>query len=66
MKGNTEISQNSRPNFCDEDGAAFLVRCPECEKENYVLNVPSGICTWCDYNLNNHKVILSKPKTETP
>ena len=32
-----------------ENGNFFMVRCPKCEKENYALNVASGICTWCGY-----------------
>lgn len=32
-----------------------LVRCEECDKENYAMNVLSGICTWCGYNINEEK-----------
>lgn len=28
-------------------GQIFLVRCPKCQRENYIPNVASGICTWC-------------------
>ena len=28
----------------------LLLRCPKCGKENYVMNVLSGICTWCGYD----------------
>ncbi len=28
----------------------LLIRCPECGKENYALNVITGICTWCGYD----------------
>jgi len=35
-----------------ESGKLCLIRCPECQQENYVLNVMSGCCTWCDYNAN--------------
>lgn len=28
----------------------LLLRCPRCGKENYVLNVTKGICTWCGYD----------------
>lgn len=28
----------------------LLIRCPKCGKENYALNVLSGICTWCGYD----------------
>lgn len=29
-----------------------LVKCPECEGENYACNVLIGICTWCGFNIN--------------
>lgn len=30
-----------------------LLRCPECGKENYALNVSSGICAWCGWDMNS-------------
>lgn len=30
----------------------FLIICPKCKRENYAINVASGICTWCLYNAN--------------
>jgi ssDNA-binding Zn-finger/Zn-ribbon topoisomerase 1 len=30
-----------------------LVRCPACRKENYAMNVSSGICTWCPFDANH-------------
>lgn len=36
----------------EENGTLGLERCPECKKENYALNVFSGICTWCGFNAN--------------
>jgi ribosomal protein L37E len=29
-----------------------LIKCPVCNRENYALNVTTGICTWCGFNLN--------------
>jgi hypothetical protein len=29
-------------------------RCPECKRENYALNVLSGICTWCGWDVNKN------------
>ena len=29
-----------------------LIRCPECERENYAMAVTSGVCAWCSYDLN--------------
>lgn len=39
-----------------ENGQAYLVRCPKCGRENYALNVASGICTWCGYDANKENV----------
>ena len=39
------------------DGKSYLVRCPECTRENYAPNVSLGICTWCGYDLNKTKII---------
>ena len=33
-------------------GTIGLIRCPLCGKENYAMNVSSGICTWCPFNAN--------------
>ncbi len=34
----------------DGDKTIALVRCPICEKENYMMNVLSGWCTWCGFD----------------
>lgn len=57
---NVTLTTTSAPNFCDEDGRAFLVQCPACDMENYTMNVSIGICTWCGYDLNEHKKIKIK------
>ena len=49
---NIILTETSSPNFIDEKGQVYLVRCPECKKENYSANVASGICTWCSFDLN--------------
>ncbi len=36
----------------DNSDKKALVRCPECHRENYALNVLSGVCTWCGFNIN--------------
>lgn len=45
--------QDRPPNFRSDDGRLYLVRCfactPERGKENYALNVSSGVCTWCGW-----------------
>ena len=33
-------------------GQAFLVRCPECGRENYQMAVATGVCCWCGYDAN--------------
>lgn len=35
-----------------EEGKAYLVRCPKCEKENWAMAVASGQCCWCVYDAN--------------
>lgn len=44
--------------FKKEDGSLALVKCPNCLKENYALNVLTGICTWCGYDVNKNKEII--------
>ena len=34
------------------DDKHALVNCPECHKENYAVNVLSGVCTWCGFDIN--------------
>lgn len=29
-----------------------LEKCPACERENYNLNVMTGQCTWCPWNVS--------------
>lgn len=40
--------------FTNDNKTTALIRCPECGRENYVLNVASGQCTWCPFNANKH------------
>lgn len=30
-------------------GEIHLRRCPLCNRENYILNISTGVCTWCGY-----------------
>lgn len=39
-------------NFRLDCGKRALVRCEECHNENYAINVLTGICTWCGYDIN--------------
>ena len=43
-----------------KDNRIGLIRCPACERENYMLNVSTGICTWCGFNANtDHSEVIS-------
>ena len=33
-------------------GKVYLVRCPKCDRENWVGSVTSGQCCWCGYDAN--------------
>jgi ribosomal protein L37E len=39
----------SGANFIGKNGNIYLVRCPRCDLENYVMNAPQGLCTWCGW-----------------
>ena len=39
-----------------DDGQLALVRCPKCSRENYIMNVLSGQCTWCGYKAKEEDV----------
>ena len=38
--------------WAEEKQKIYMVRCPKCDAENYMPNVASGICTWCDWDAN--------------
>lgn len=40
---------SQRANFFGDNGKPYLVRCPECQFENYVPAVSLGICYNCGY-----------------
>lgn len=44
--------------FVNENGSYALIICGDCGKENYALNIISGVCTWCGFDINK----LFKPK----
>ncbi len=35
-----------------DNGHICIIRCPFCDRENYSMNVPTGLCTWCGFNAN--------------
>lgn len=43
-----------------QDGELWMHRCPKCRRENYILNVTTGRCTWCGYNANEDYPVKSK------
>jgi ribosomal protein L37E len=38
--------------WAEESKKLYMERCPKCGRENYALNVSSGICTWCSWDAN--------------
>ena len=36
--------------YYPDDDLILLIRCPECEQENYALMVANGICVWCGFD----------------
>ena len=49
-----KINQDKPPNFRNEDGKLYLIRCFACSdnprgKENYTPAVASGQCAWCGW-----------------
>ena len=51
--GSAPSFQDRRPNFRDEEGNLYLVRCyhcsPEHGRENYAPAVATGTCAWCGW-----------------
>lgn len=47
------IDQERPPNFRDENGELYLVRCfacdPEIGRENWMVVVATGTCAWCHW-----------------
>lgn len=47
-----------------EDGRIGLIRCPVCEKENYMMTVLSGVCARCGWNANAENETPTPSPTE--
>lgn len=49
----SDTLQDRQPNFRNDDGRLFLVRCfacdPERGRENYAIAVAAGQCAWCGW-----------------
>ena len=54
VKKAVEAEKKLEENF-EANGKTYLVRCPKCKRENYVMSVSSGICAWCGYDANEEK-----------
>ena len=56
--------QDRLPNFRGKLGNLFLVRCFACDpahgRENYAINVSSGICTWCGWHEKKHETPIEQ------
>ncbi len=57
-----KLLADKHQNFKNEHGRICLVRCPKCKRENYAMNVMSGICTWCGFDANADKEEQSDDK----
>lgn len=44
--------------FKGKSGKYFLEFCPDCERENRIADVASGLCHWCGFNAN---ILKSSP-----
>lgn len=53
MKSQREIYEAKGNGYIDKQDKICMIRCFECGKENYAMNVSSGFCTWCGYNPNS-------------
>ena len=42
-----------------KDGKTYCIQCQKCGRENYAMNVTTGICTWCgeDHNSYNNREV---------
>lgn len=51
IKQAVEAEKKLEKNFI-HNGKVYLVRCPNCDKENYAMAVSSGVCAWCGFDAN--------------
>ena len=35
-----------------KDGKLHIMRCPQCLRENYAMQVGTGLCAWCGLDSN--------------
>lgn len=48
----TEGAPRSRGHGFETGRGIYLIRCPDCQKENYALAVASGRCAFCGFDSN--------------
>lgn len=66
MRITLENQFKNKANFLNKNGELCLVRCFACEgyeergRENYTLNVPFGVCTWCGWTAINKELQNNK------
>lgn len=44
--------------YYEDTNDLLLIRCPKCGRENWALQVASGICAWCGYDA--HELLNQK------
>ena len=49
MGGLTSPKLEDEPSNFRANGLTFLVRCPDCGRENYGPAVAAGQCAWCGW-----------------
>lgn len=59
MEKENYISIGGIDYYPDRD-ECHLIRCPKCNRENYLMNVTAGVCTWCGYNANTDEELKNK------
>jgi len=53
------VNQDRPPNFRNEEGDLYLVRCFNCDeehgRENWAIAVATGQCCWCGWKENDEE-----------
>jgi ribosomal protein L37E len=45
-------AQGGKAFYADSRKHLALIKCPECNRENYAMSVIIGICAWCGFDIN--------------
>lgn len=46
---NDDIGTRIGYGYQTEDKVIHIMKCPECKKENYALQISQGPCCWCGF-----------------